>query len=420
MDACLARVARHGRLLAVFLASLLLPMTVAMPAAAASAQTISHFSTSNKVILLTLDTDSILGYMPQVLDTLEAKGVRVSFGVTGIFATNNPDLVKRMARDGDTIMNHSWDHPQFTQISSAQRASELQQADNAIQKASGVSSKPYFRPPYGDYNNSVLSDLGANGYRYNVMWSIDPQGWSGKSADVITSLILSGANPGAIVLMHTTDAGDAQALPGTIDQLRARGYSFATVGDFLGNQTPPPPPPPVAIFFPQTGHTVGHGFLRYWQNFGGLPVFGYPITDEYTDAQTGLITQYFQRARFEWHPGAWPSRYDVELGLLGVEFAQQQGLTGTTPFQPVHAASDSDCTFYPQTGHRLCFGFRDYWNANGGLAIFGYPISEEFKDPNTGFTVQYFERQRFEYHPENPPAWQVEGGLLGSELLPGQ
>ncbi len=173
-------------------------------------------------------------------------------------------------------------------------------------------------------------------------------------------------------------------------------------------------------FFPETGFSISHGFLSYWNKFGGLPVFGYPISSEYTDSQTGFVTQYFQRARFEWHPGSWPSHYDVELGLLGWELAGRDGLTGTTPFQRINGSSDANCTYYDATGHRLCFGFRDYWNANGGLAIFGYPISEEFQDSNTGFTVQYFERQRFEYHPENPPAWQVEGGLLGSALMPAQ
>jgi len=175
---------------------------------------------------------------------------------------------------------------------------------------------------------------------------------------------------------------------------------------------------PSSRYFPETGHSIKLGFSNYWNAFGGLPVFGYPITDEYTDAQTGLVTQYFERARFEWHPGAWPARFDVELGLLGNELAQKQGLTGTTPFQRINAANDANCTFYAPTGHRLCFGFRDFWNANGGLAIYGYPISEEFRDASTGFTVQYFERQRLEYHPENSPAWQVEGGLLGRQLLP--
>ena len=171
-------------------------------------------------------------------------------------------------------------------------------------------------------------------------------------------------------------------------------------------------------FFPETGFEAGGAFLSYWVRFGGLPVFGYPITNEYTDPGTGLVTQYFERARFEWHPGLQPDRYDVELGLLGVELATRDGLLDSAPFQPVEGQSDANCTFFPETGHRLCFGFRDHWNAHGGLAILGYPISEEFPDPDTGLTVQYFERQRLEWHPENAPEWQVLGGLLGRQLLP--
>ncbi|HET7035655.1 MAG TPA: glycoside hydrolase family 3 N-terminal domain-containing protein [Thermomicrobiaceae bacterium] len=176
-------------------------------------------------------------------------------------------------------------------------------------------------------------------------------------------------------------------------------------------------------FFPETGHRLSSGFLAYWNQFGGLPVFGYPITDEFhgcnPDGWCGTM-QYLERARFEWHPGEAPSYFDVELGRLGVELARQQGLLASAPFQPVTAQSDANCTFYPQTGHRLCFGFRAFWESHGGLAIYGYPISEEFTDPATGLTVQYFERQRLEYHPDNPPEWQVEGGLLGVEILPTQ
>jgi hypothetical protein len=190
--------------------------------------------------------------------------------------------------------------------------------------------------------------------------------------------------------------------------------------------TPTPPATPTAFqpaqpkagctYFVITQHNLCAGFQAYWNQFGGLPVYGYPLTEEFVE--NGKTVQYFERARFEWQPGAWPARYDVLLGLLGNELAQQYGLLGTAPFQRVNASSDANCTYYPQTGHRLCFGFRDFWNAHGGLAIYGYPISEEFTDPATGLTVQYFERQRLEWHPANPPAWQVEGGLLGAQLLP--
>ena len=166
-------------------------------------------------------------------------------------------------------------------------------------------------------------------------------------------------------------------------------------------------------YFPETDHLVGHGFLKYWETFGGLATFGYPISEEYTDPQTGFVTQWFERARFEWHPGAFPSHYDVLLGLLGDEVTA--GRHSEPPFQRVNGGNDGNCTFYAATGHRFCFGFRAYWQSHGGLAIFGYPISEEFQE--NGYTVQYFERQRLEYHPENSPAWQIEGGLLGVQVM---
>lgn len=221
-----------------------------------------------------------------------------------------------------------------------------------------------------------------------------------------------------LILCSARDVGQGQAvvtaLAGALDggQLDAGAFDAAVqrVMELRAG-------PETSRYFPETGYTVSQGFLAYWNQFGGLLVFGYPITDAYDDPRTGFVTQYFERARFEWQPGTWPERYDVALGLLGVELAAKEGLLGTPPFQPVDAMDDANCAYFPETGHRLCFGFRDFWNANGGLAIFGYPISEEFTDSG-GVTVQYFERQRLEYHPENSPDWRIEGGLLGRLLLP--
>ena len=167
---------------------------------------------------------------------------------------------------------------------------------------------------------------------------------------------------------------------------------------------------PTSRTFPETGFTVRGGFLRYWEQFGGLATFGYPISPELQE--NGFTVQYFERARFEWHPGSWPERYDVLLGLLGRAVTVNR--TFEAPFRPVNAASDANCTFFAATGHRLCSGFRSYWETHGGLEILGYPISEEFTE--NGYTVQYFERQRLEYHPENPEPWKVLGGLLGRQV----
>jgi len=165
-------------------------------------------------------------------------------------------------------------------------------------------------------------------------------------------------------------------------------------------------------FFPETGHSVANGFLRYWEQNGGLAVFGYPLTNEIQ--QHGTTMQYFERARFEWHPGAAPDNYDVLLGLLGNELTVNRRAAGEAPFQSVIA--DDACTYFAPTGHNLCAPFIDYWNDYGGLAIYGYPISEAFSEG--GFTVQYFERARFEYHPENAGTpYVVLLGRLGAQEL---
>ncbi|GBD20784.1 hypothetical protein HRbin28_01232 [bacterium HR28] len=172
------------------------------------------------------------------------------------------------------------------------------------------------------------------------------------------------------------------------------------------------------IYFPETRHYLCHGFLSYWRAFGGLPIFGYPLTDEFVDPATGRVTQWFERARFEWHPGTWPERYDVLLGLLGSELSR--GRETEEPFLPAQPVSG--CAYFSETGHNLCGRFRFYWERFGGLPIFGYPISEEFVEINPDtrqpVLVQYFERQRFEYHPGSwPERLDILLGRLGAQVL---
>jgi LPXTG-site transpeptidase (sortase) family protein len=169
------------------------------------------------------------------------------------------------------------------------------------------------------------------------------------------------------------------------------------------------------LFFPETGHTLAYSFRSFWEQNGGLSIFGFPITEVYVE--NGRPVQYFERARLEWFG-------DLVLtqgGLLGRWAAgdKQNQLpfkSLTTPILPSDALD-----FYPQTGHMLGNGFRNYWRTHGGLAVFGYPISEEFQEKNSAdgklYTVQYFERARFEYHSDNPIEYQVELGLLGREYL---
>ncbi len=105
------------------------------------------------------------------------------------------------------------------------------------------------------------------------------------------------------------------------------------------------------------------------------------------------------------------------LGLVGDEITA--GRSMQAPFVPTTASAG--CTYFAATGHNLCSGFASFWNTFGGLATYGMPISEEFQEvnPDTGqtYTVQYFERARFEWHPgADPVHFDVELGRLGAQV----
>jgi len=228
-----------------------------------------------------------------------------------------------------------------------------------------------------------------------------------------------------------------RTVAGKVVWLSAPPYEFSymvqskSVSDLLPSAGQPDPGKTSSdwFYFPETQHYLSFGFKNFWVKSGGLAVFGYPLTEEFT--QGGYTVQYLERQRFEYHPEFAGTPYETELGLLGSEAASAAGLKGTAPFiaLPAGTTSDSNCTFVSATGHRLCGGFRQYWQSHGldfgdvgssyreSLTLFGYPISEEFTDPTSGLTVQYFERAVFEYHPNNPNPYKVELRLLGSQRL---
>jgi hypothetical protein len=160
-------------------------------------------------------------------------------------------------------------------------------------------------------------------------------------------------------------------------------------------------------YFPETGHTVRPPFIDFFQKTGGVTQHGFPITEDYVDPQTGLLVQYFEKSRLEWHPGN-PAAYRVQLGLLGEQLGKRQP---RIPISQVPAPNDPNCEHAQATGHNICHAFRDYYHRNGGLDRFGYPISGY--DIVDGYTVQYFQRARMEWHPERPSGQQVQLGPLG-------
>ncbi len=160
-------------------------------------------------------------------------------------------------------------------------------------------------------------------------------------------------------------------------------------------------------YFPETGHRVRQPFIAFFNQTGGVLQHGFPITDDFVDPQTGLLIQYFEKSRIEWHPGN-PEPYRVQLGLLGDELGKR---TAPIPLSKIPAANDPNCQYFEETGHSVCLKFRDYFQKFGGIDRFGYPIAEWTIEGDR--IVQYFQRAQMEWHPEKPTGQRVQLAQLG-------
>lgn len=148
-------------------------------------------------------------------------------------------------------------------------------------------------------------------------------------------------------------------------------------------------------YFTETGHYVCNEFRQFFETRGGLEIFGYPISEAFDDATRGLRVQYFQRARMELHPYN-RDPYKVQLGLLADELGYIY-----PPARPeqIPAFNSSLHHYFRETGHVVSYAFLEYFRKRGGLDIFGYPRSEFIYE--NGRIVQYFQRARMEWYPED-------------------
>lgn len=156
------------------------------------------------------------------------------------------------------------------------------------------------------------------------------------------------------------------------------------------------------LYFVETGHNLSGEFLQKFRNASDpLLVYGYPITEQLTGRE-GRLVQYFQRARFEFHPEL-PAGQRVQLTPLGRALY--------SPLMQLNVTNPAGCEYFAATGFWVCFDFLQFYRAHGGLAQFGYPISPfEFHD---GLVVQYFEYARFEWQPSLPQGAQVVLTMVG-------
>lgn len=170
--------------------------------------------------------------------------------------------------------------------------------------------------------------------------------------------------------------------------------------------------------FSETVYCIRGPIREFWERYGGISVFGAPISYLQPQRVEGrvLLVQWFERNRLELHPEG------VMLGRLGDEALQQQGRS----WHDFPTSGPQEGCRYFDIGYNVCDDILAAWQSNGlpgtfdpNVALFGIPLSpqqpERLSDGNW-YHAQWFERARFELHPENPPPYNVLLGLLGSEV----
>ena len=193
-------------------------------------------------VALTFDAGADTGYAPQILDYLRDQGIKATFGMTGVWAEANPELIQRMVNEGHQLINHTWDHASLTGANTGmpaqtpdQVAQQLASTENVVLHLTGYEMRPYFRPPYGDYDATSLRYLYENGYYLTIWWTCDSHGWAGWGAQEIIDYCTTNLAEDEILLLHVgaAAAGDFEALPGLIQFFRDNGYSFVTVEEMV-------------------------------------------------------------------------------------------------------------------------------------------------------------------------------------------
>lgn len=222
-----------------------------------------------KQIALTFDSGWLFEQTIPLLNVLDNYSVKATFFPRALWVQDNPELGKEIIKRGHTMGNHSLTHSNMKELSAQQMRQEMRESTRIIQEVTGV--MPYmFRPPYGEYNQSLLEILAETGYPYSIMWTVDSLDWTagttrsigGKpifiDVDFIVNRVLDNASDQGIVLMHIGGESTVQALPRIIEGLRNMGYQLVTVDKML-----PPPGTDTITHTVKSGETIFQIAQRY-------------------------------------------------------------------------------------------------------------------------------------------------------------
>lgn len=189
-----------------------------------------------KAVALTIDlgVSAKPGALEGIFASLEKRGVRVTWFVTGWFVRSHGDLLDHMAERGDHFANHTDTHPDCTGVSGARIHRELRMVEELMAaRGLAMTAPKHFRPPFGRHNRKVVAAAAELGYR-TVHWSATTDDYApGRDATSASHAILRRVEPGGIILIHATNVS-RWLLPTLLDELDARGYEVVPLQELLG------------------------------------------------------------------------------------------------------------------------------------------------------------------------------------------
>lgn len=185
-------------------------------------------SQGDKRIALTFDDGPHPVYTPRLLDGLKKRGVKATFFVVGENAQNNPDIIKRMNKEGHLVGNHTYDHVQISALSDKAACEQIVKTDEVVFKLTGRHTE-YVRPPFGLWKEGLECGI----EMFPVMWTVDPLDWTTGNTDRVVSKVVSKAKDNDIILLHDYYKSSVDAALRIVDLLEAEGYEFVTVDELI-------------------------------------------------------------------------------------------------------------------------------------------------------------------------------------------
>lgn len=193
---------------------------------------------TDKVIYLTFDAGYENGNVAKILDVLKEKEAPAAFFILGHLITNDTELVRRMAKEGHTVCNHTVHHKDMSSMDDAAFLEEIRSLEALYQEKIGEEMAPYYRPPEGKFSKENLICAQENGYK-TIFWSFAYPDWDNQkqpSVEKAKKIILDNAHNGEVMLLHPTSETNAMILGDVIDSLRSEGYRFGTLDELTKRQ----------------------------------------------------------------------------------------------------------------------------------------------------------------------------------------